>query len=153
MGEHRLVMKSKVAVAAGSVVALIAVIGLAGAVQAQEPPEPTAEASAACEGELGLIIVDIFDDSSETYNIYIDDVLVDSGVTDTDEGTEPLVYETSEDGVYLVDVYWIEGETDILNAEVDVDCVPDEEPAPPTVVPVDPGPVTQPVAADPTYTG
>jgi hypothetical protein len=155
MGDHRLVLKSKTFIATGSVGALVAVAGLAGAVQAQEPPEPTAQAVAECDGEVGLIVVDIFDDSSETYDVYIDDELVDSEVTDTDEGTEPLVYETPEDGVYLVDVYWIEGETDILNAEVEVDCVADE-PTPPTtvpVVPVDPGPVTQPVAAEPTYTG
>jgi hypothetical protein len=89
---------------------------------AQEVP-PTASADHVCDGA-GYILVSIVDDFSTTYNVYIDDVLVDEGVTDTDGGT--YGYGPYEDGVYNVRVFWNSAEEDILDVDVTVDCVPDE---------------------------
>jgi hypothetical protein len=113
--------------ALGLALALVAsVIGLGALtapVSAQEAP-PTADAFAECvEGE-GFIQVEIVDDFSTVYNVYIDDVLVDEEVTDSDEGF--YTYGPFEDGVYNVRVEWLEDETDILDTDVTVDCVPDE---------------------------
>jgi hypothetical protein len=120
------------------------VFTMSGSLTTQGAPQPTAEAFAACEGETGLIVLSIADQSQETYDVFIDGFLVDPEVTDT--GGEPFVYETSEDGSYPVDVYWIEGDVDILNAQVDVDCQPDA-----TTTPT--APQAEAVRAEPTFPG
>lgn len=89
---------------------------------AQELP-PTASADYVCDGA-GYIQVSIVDEFSTTYNIYIDDVLVDEEVTDSDGGT--YGYGPYADGVHNVRVAWISGQQDILDLDLTVDCVPDE---------------------------
>jgi hypothetical protein len=120
------------------------VFTMSGSLSTQGSPQPTAEATAECEGDIGLIVLSIEDASDETYDVYIDGFLVDPDVTDT--GAEPFVYETPEDGSYSVDVYWIEGDVDILDAQVAVACEPDGT-SPPTA------PQAEPVTAQPTLAG
>lgn len=84
---------------------------------------PTASADYVCDGP-GYIRVSIVDDFSTTYNVYIDDVLVDEAVTDSDGGT--YGYGPYDDGVHNVRVFWNGGEQDILDVDLTVDCVPDE---------------------------
>jgi len=120
------------------------VFTMSGSLSTQGAPPPTAQATAACDGEIGLILLSIQDESDETYDVYIDGFLVDQDVTDT--GEEPFAYETPEAGTYPVDVYWIEGDVDILNAEVEVDCEPDDTDTPTA-------PQAEPAAVQPAFAG
>lgn len=143
------------ALCVGVASALAAIVAFTGVAFAGETA-PTAEATASCSGGDGIITVNITDDSSETYDVIIDDEVVDEGVTDTDEGTEPLVYTGFADGVYSVVVFWNEDESDVLDTDVTVDCVADETPTT-TTTPVAPGapvaPAAEAVDGAPGFTG
>ncbi len=94
-----------------------------GSVGAQEVP-PTATAVGECVDSEGFIDIEIIDDFSTTYNVFIGGELVAEETTDTDG--VPVRYGPFEDGVYNVTVEWIGGETNILDEDVTLDCVPDE---------------------------
>jgi len=107
-----------VVVAAGALLAIGSFSGVADA-----GDQPTATADASCEGGEGFINVSIVDDSSEVYDVFIDDELVDEEVTDTDGGV--FTYGPYENGVHNVVVVWFpDGPFEILNVDVTVDCEP-----------------------------
>jgi hypothetical protein len=133
-----------VLVAGGVLLAVTVFAGSAGA-----GLEPSAEAFASCEDGEGFINVGITDDSSETYDVFIDEVLVGDDVTDSDGGF--YVYGPYENGVYNVVVLWFpDGEFEILNTDVTVDCE-----AEPTTVPTEEPTTTAQAAAatQPRFTG
>jgi hypothetical protein len=102
-----------------------------------------------CDGDVGLIVVTISDDSDFTYDIFVDGELIDSDVPI--DGEEDLVIEVPDDGSYFVEVDWVEAEATILNETVAVDCAPDETTTP--TVPASPAPVAEAVVAQPEFTG
>lgn len=120
---------------------------------AQQAP-PTASADFVCDDAGGAIIrVSIVDDFSTTYDVFIDDELVDDDVTDSDGGF--YSYGPVPDGVYNVRVFWNQGETDILDEDLTVDCAVEETTtttAPTTTTTTAP-PAVAPVVEAPTYTG
>jgi hypothetical protein len=120
-------------------------------VDAQQAP-PTASADFVCDDTGGAIIrVSIVDDFSTTYDVFIDDELVDDDVTDSDGGF--YSYGPVADGVYNVRVFWNQGEEDILDQDLTVDCAVEETtttaPTTTTTVP----PAVAPVVEAPSYTG
>jgi hypothetical protein len=114
----------KTSLLASAVAAVVLTLGVfPGSVGAQEV-DPTATAVGVCVDSEGFIDIEIVDDFSTTYNVFIDGELVAEETTDTDG--VPVRYGPFEDGVYNVTVEWIGGETDILDEDVTLDCVPDE---------------------------
>ena len=121
----------------------------------------SASATAFCDGGEGGIDVEIFDNFSTEYDVFIfqGDVEVDSvlNVTDTDEGLDPIIFAPLPDGVYTVEVLEVEGDFQFFD-DVTVDCgpppeVPVTEPAPPVT---DTAPAPAPAvaaAASPRFTG
>lgn len=105
--------------AAGAVMALVATMG-AGVAQAGDRQQPTASATADCQGGMGVIGISIVDDAPWTYTIWIDEVTVAEDETDTDGGF--AVYGPYEDGDHLVEVGWNQEEMIILQTTVTVDC-------------------------------
>jgi hypothetical protein len=84
--------------------------------------EPTVQVTTDCRNDEGYIHVFIEGPSEETYDILVDDVLVGDAV---DEGTHN--YGPFADGTYNVVVLWFpDGEDELLNEDVVIDCVPDE---------------------------
>jgi hypothetical protein len=81
---------------------------------------PTADAFVECRDGEGFILVEIVDEFSTTYNVYIDDELVDADVTDSDGGF--YSYGPYADGVHNVRVDWLGEELEILNVDVTIDC-------------------------------
>ena len=70
-------------------------------------PEPIGVVDTVCVGGEGFIDIEIIDDSSETYNIFIDDVLkTPEPITDTDG--VPIRFGPYADGNYAVVVEWID---------------------------------------------
>jgi hypothetical protein len=105
--------------AVGLAAAVLTVVAFASPVQAGA--EVAAEASGRCADGQGFIDVAIIDDFSTTYNVYIDDELVDEGVTDSDDGV--YTYGPFDDGVYNVRVEWLPDlPEEILNVDVTLDC-------------------------------
>jgi hypothetical protein len=138
---------SRAVAATASFVALAAATGWTSAAHAGQVAAPTAAVAAECEGELGLIVLTIADDGEFTYDIYIDGELLEADVTI--DGEEELVIEV-EDGDYLVEVDWLQGEGTILEETVTVECAPDETTTT-TTVPAAPNPGA--VVAEPDFTG
>jgi hypothetical protein len=107
-----------------SVTALVAMVVAPHAVGAQEPDPPTASAEAACIDGEGAIVVVISDEISTTFNVFIDDELVDEDVFGS--GDEGYAYGPFDDGTYNVVVVWFDEEEVILDVDVTVACT--EEP-------------------------
>ena len=110
--------------ATAAVVAAAAVFGgsvlATGPVSAQEAPG--AEAASTCDPE-ALILVGIDDVGEDTFDVYIDGELVDEGVTGS--GEDVYAYGPVDDGTYNVVVTWLDGDEDILDTDVAVDCGPE----------------------------
>jgi len=134
--------------AAGLAAGTIGVTVLPNMASAQELPVPTASAEAACVEGVGAIRVTIFDEEPYDYDVFIDEVLVDEEITDTDETF--IEYGPFEDGVYNVAVGWYQGERLILDTDVTVDCTADVTT---TVAPTTTVQVAAATATAPTFTG
>ena len=115
----------------------------------------SASADHECGEEGATILVQIEDNFSTTYDVFIDEVLVDDDVTDSDGGV--YEYGPYADGVHNVRVFWNDGEEDILDEDLTVACAP-EETTSTTTSTTAPTPTTEPpsaapVVVAPTYTG
>lgn len=123
-------MRLAKAAAAASVGVLALTTGLGTATAGDLPVEPQASVTTECldQGEFlsavdaGLILVTIVDDSSERYDVTIDGVVVAAEITDTDGA--PMPFGPYADGTHTVSVFWRDGETTILDTEVDIECAP-----------------------------
>lgn len=147
-------------VAVGAAAAFVAgLLALAAPASAGGQIVQSASATAFCDGGEGGIDVEIFDNFSTEYDVFIfqGDVEVDSvlNVTDTDEGLDPIIFAPLPDGVYTVEVLEVEGDFQFFD-DVTVDCVPEvpvTDPAPPVT---DTTPAPAPAvaaAASPRFTG
>jgi len=127
---------------AGGAVAVAAFPGIASAGVQQ-----TAIAEGACDGPEGVILLEIIDSEAVTYDVYIDDVLVDEDITDTDGMT--IAYGPYANGSYNV-VVVAANEAVVLDTDVTVDCAAETTTtaAPTTVVAV-----AAAAATAPTFTG
>lgn len=109
------------------VIALVAAVAAPGQVGAQEPPSAAVED--ACDAGEGFILVEIVDEGDSTFDVVIDDELVDEGIPES--GDDVYAYGPTDDGTYNVVVVWVETDEVILDTDVTVECAP-EVPAPTT---------------------
>jgi hypothetical protein len=88
------------------------------------------ELGSECVDGEGVVLVDIFDDFSATYEVILylgdDEVDFEGPVTDTDEGENTIEFGGLADGTYTVLVDWIEGFRFVFDGDVTVDCTPDQ---------------------------
>jgi hypothetical protein len=87
------------------------------------------EVGSECVDGEGVVLVDIFDDFSATYEVILylgnDEVDFVGPVTDTDEGEDTIEFGGLADGTYTVLVDWIEGFRFVFDGDVTVDCTSD----------------------------
>ena len=119
----------RAAVAAMAIAALVVGV-MASPVAAGRAWEGQVDAGSDCIDGEGVVLVDIFDDFSADYDVllFLGEDLVDSAldITDTDEGENTVVFGPLDDGIYTVQVEWLNEELQVFDGEVTVACVPDE---------------------------
>jgi hypothetical protein len=140
MAMGTMVRRRKVAAAAAAVLGLGAVTLAAPALAGEPPPvaiwDGEVITAAECVEGQGVVLVDIFDEFSAEYDVflYLGEQFVDSveEITDTDEGEETVEFGPLADGTYTVFVYWIDEDQDVFEGDVTVDCTADVTPTVPT---------------------